>query len=166
MRALGDGETLEAILGGDRWLCSWHGPASVPDGKPHGAGGLCVTQAGDVVLITNDGERWDAPAGRPEPGETLEQTLRREVLEEACGRVVSARLLGFSKGHCVDGREAGLTLIRSLWRADVELMAWEPRFETKGRLIETPARTWEILRAANPYTAPLLRRWYEEAGLT
>jgi 8-oxo-dGTP pyrophosphatase MutT (NUDIX family) len=165
MRPLADGESIEAPIGGGTWLCSWHGPARAPEGTPHGAGGLCITSGGDVVLITNDGERWDAPAGRPEPGETLEQTLVREVMEEACARVTAARLLGYSRGACIAGAEAGLVLIRSLWWAEVEVLDWTPRFETKGRRIETAARAWDILRDANPHTAPLFGRWFVEAGL-
>jgi 8-oxo-dGTP pyrophosphatase MutT (NUDIX family) len=164
MRPLADGEIIDAVLGGDDWRCAWHGPEHVPDGTPHGAGAICVTERGEILLITMDGARWDAPAGRPEPGETLEQTMRRELMEEACARVASARLLGFSVGHCISGREQGLTLVRALWRADVEVLPWLPRFETTNRRIEPPARAWEIFRACNPHTAPLYRRWFEEAG--
>lgn len=165
VRALSDGEIIAADFGGGSWHVSWHGPRAMPEGTPHGAAALCVTRQGDVVLITGDGERWDAPGGRPEAGETLEETMRREVLEEACARVTGARLLGFSRGACVAGPEAGLTLIRSAWRADVELLDWSAKFETTARRIETPARAWEILRAANPATWRFHRRWFEEAGL-
>ncbi|WP_165959143.1 NUDIX domain-containing protein [Actinomadura sp. KC345] len=82
--------------GGQRWLVSWHPPPDPPAGTPHGAEGVCVTRGGDVVLISPDGVAWDLPAGRPEPGEDWEQTLRREMDEEACATVPAARLLGFT----------------------------------------------------------------------
>jgi hypothetical protein len=69
---------------GQGWLVSWHCASNPPDGTPHGAEGVCLTTAGDVVLVSQDGVRWSLPAGRPELGETWEDTLRREVLEEAC----------------------------------------------------------------------------------
>src|ERR1700674_3029740 len=77
--------------GGD-WLIAWHSPITVPAGKAHGAHGFCVTNDGGVVLISNDGERWGWPGGRPEGDESWEQTLRREILEETCAIVGDARL--------------------------------------------------------------------------
>ena len=76
-------------------------------GQPHGANAFCVTADGEVVLISSDGQRWGWPGGRPEPGESWEQTLRREIMEEACATVTRARLLGFVRGRCVSGREQG-----------------------------------------------------------
>jgi ADP-ribose pyrophosphatase YjhB (NUDIX family) len=77
------------------------------------------------------------PAGRPEEGESWEETLRREMLEEACAIVGRARLLGFSRGACVAGPEEGLVLVRSMWRAEVQLEPWEPRFEIPHRRVVT-----------------------------
>jgi 8-oxo-dGTP pyrophosphatase MutT (NUDIX family) len=111
---------------GQRWAVSWHPPACVPAGRPHGANALCVTGDDRVVLISPDGRRWGWPGGRPEEGEDREQTLRREVLEEACAEVVQAQLLGFTRSACLHGPEQGLVLIRSLWRAEVRLLGWNP----------------------------------------
>jgi hypothetical protein len=60
-----------------------------------------VTAFGRVAL---DGEEVSAPGN----GE-------REIMEEACARVTGARLLGFVRGRCADGREKGLVLVRSIW---------------------------------------------------
>ena len=108
--AAADGMQIPVQSGGQRWLVSWHPPLEPPDGTPHGAAGVCLTAAGGVVVISPDGVAWDLPAGRPEPGESWEQTLRREVDEEACAAVVEARLLGFTRGQCVSGPEKGLVL--------------------------------------------------------
>ena len=75
------------------WLVSWHDATSPPEGTPHGASGLCVTATGEIVITSADAVLWDLPGGRPEGEETWEQTLRREVLEEACATVKEARLL-------------------------------------------------------------------------
>lgn len=143
---------------------SWHPPPAPPDGTPHGAMGICMTPGGEIVLVSEDGQRWDLPAGRPEGNETWEQTLRREMLEEACATVVHARLLGFSRGECIEGPERGLVLVRSLWRADVKLAAWEPEFEIVHRRLVTPEQLQTDFVAGHPF-APIIRRAIAEAGL-
>lgn len=110
-----------------------------PDGTRHGSLGICVTGDGGIVLISQDGARWDLPAGRPEGDETWEETLRREMREEACATVVHARLLGFSRGACVAGSQAGRVIVRSLWRAEVELAPWKPQFEMSHRRVVAAA---------------------------
>ena len=145
------------------WLVSWHPPSDPPDGIPHGAEGVCVTPSGEVVLISPDGVVWDLPAGRPEPGETWEDTLRREMREEACATVVAARLLGFNRGECVAGPELGRVLVRSIWRADVELARWDPQFEIPHRRVVPPDAAWTEL-AGHPFAA-FIRRELLEAGL-
>jgi len=162
--APGDGEEFLARANGQIWSQSWHSPPTPPAGTPHGSLGICVTAQGDVVLVSEDGERWDLPAGRPEGNETWEQTLRREMIEEACATVVHARLLGFARGECVEGPERGLVLVRSFWRADVELAPWKPDFEIAHRRLVTPAELVSLLLAGNPF-APTLRRGLVEAGV-
>ncbi len=158
----GDGEELAIRTAGQDWIISWHPPEAVPDGTPHGAAGVCVTGSGEVVLISENGVDWDLPAGRPEGDETWEQTLRREMLEEACATVVDARLLGFCRGSCVAGHEAGLVLVRSFWRAQVVLDAWEPRFEIKHRRVVRASDAMPHL--PQPFL-PLFRRALKEAGV-
>jgi ADP-ribose pyrophosphatase YjhB (NUDIX family) len=146
------------------WLVAWHPPPDPPDGIPHGAEGVCVTPDGNVVLISPDGELWDLPAGRPEPGETWEDTLRREMLKEACATVVAARLLGFVRGECVAGAERGRVLVRSIWRADVELGPWRPLYEIPHRRVVAPADV-ESQLGAHPF-ARFIRRELAEAAVT
>lgn len=159
-----DGEAFALRAGGSFWALSWHGPGAAPDGTPHGANGLCVTADGDVVLISPDGRRWGWPGGRPEGEESWEQTLRREMLEEACATVREARLLGFCRSACLAGPERGLVLVRSIWRARVELLPWAPRFEIAFRRVvpaaQAMAEFWTEKGAK-----PVYRRAFQEAGL-
>jgi 8-oxo-dGTP pyrophosphatase MutT (NUDIX family) len=92
--AAADGEEIVLHRDNQEVLLTWHGPDAVPAGQRHGSAGICTVD-GNIVLITSDGARWDLPAGRPEGAETWEETLRREMLEEACARVIEGRLLGF-----------------------------------------------------------------------
>ena len=130
---LPDATEIEIVSRGNRWQQSWHPPTAVPHGKPNGAAGICVVESGELVIISNDEISWDFPAGRPEGEEDWEQTLRREVMEEACAEVTDATLLGFARGRCVEGPEAGRTLVRSIWLARVRLNDWLPQFEIQHR---------------------------------
>ena len=152
--------------GGQRWLVSWHPPPDPPAGTPHGAEGVCVTSGGDVVLISPDGVAWDLPAGRPEPGEDWEQTLHREMDEEACATVLAARLLGFTRGECLTGPERGRVLVRSVWRADVDLRPWEARFEITARRVVAPAEVEDALSLGSHPFAPFIRRELREAAVS
>lgn len=159
-----EGEPFWVSSNGGAWSVAWHSPACVPGGAPHGANAFCVTADDQVVLISNDGERWGWPGGRPEAGESWEQTLRREVLEEACAIVVSARLLGFCRAACFSGPEEGLMLVRSIWRADVDLLPWAPRFEIRHRRV-VPLRELLPHLWMEVGFEPLYRRALIEAGL-
>jgi ADP-ribose pyrophosphatase YjhB (NUDIX family) len=157
-----DGQELLIRAGGQDWLTSWHSPPHAPSGTPHGAAGICITASGGIVMISPDGIQWDLPAGRPEGDETWEQTLRREMREEACATLLEARLLGFSRGACIAGPQAGLVLVRSFWRAQVTLDAWNPQFEIPHRCIVPPA---QILSHLPPVFLPVFRRALSEAKI-
>jgi len=147
------------------WLVSWHGPDEAPMGKPHGAAGVCVGPEGQLVLISLDGRWWGFPAGRPEGDETNEETLRREMHEEACVEVLEARLLGYSRGECVKGHEHGLVLVRSFWRADVGINVWEPEFEIDHRRIISASEATRYVRDPEGAATRIHLRALVEAGL-
>jgi ADP-ribose pyrophosphatase YjhB (NUDIX family) len=161
--AAGDGEEILHQPNGEDWTVSWYTPPMSPDGTPHGATGLCLTGDGKIVLISEDGERWDLPGGRPEGNETLEETLRREILEEACATVTEARLLGFCRGTFVAGSQAGRVIVRSLWRAEVELGPWKPRFETVHRRLVVAADLLDHLSTTDGLARIVTRALVEAA---
>lgn len=158
-----DGVEFAVSSGGQDWRVGWFPPPDPPPGTPHGAAAVCVT-AGRVVLVSGDGERWGLPGGRPEPGESWADVLRREVWEEACATVTSCRLLGFSRGTCVRGHEAGLILVRSMWRAEVRLEAWEPRFEMTHRRVVPAAELFQHLTIDDGH-GRIFRRMVAEAAI-
>ena len=158
-----DGEEFSFHDYGQDWIGSWHSPLlSPPDGTPHGSAAVCLTAERNVVLVSEDGQYWGFPGGRPESDEDWRTTLEREMLEEACAVVEEATLLGFSKGICVKGHEEGLILVRALWRADVSLRPWKPCHETIHRILVPPDTAMEKIYI--PYGIhPIYQRWFYEA---
>ncbi|MDA0745552.1 MAG: NUDIX domain-containing protein [bacterium] len=144
-RAVREYEEFQVKTGGQDVLVTWFPPHDVPEGKRHGSGGICVTDNGEVVLATQDGKVWGFPAGRPEGNESWEETMRREVREEACVEVIDAKLLGFSRGECINGHEKGLVLVRSIWFANVQLLKWAAEHETVARKLVLPDQVLSIL---------------------
>jgi ADP-ribose pyrophosphatase YjhB (NUDIX family) len=126
------------------WRVTWHPPPDPPPGTEHGSSAVCVVGE-HAVLVSGDGQLWGLPGGRPEPGEDWMATLRREVREEACATVTGARLLGFTRGECLRGHEAGLVLVRAHWRAEVRLDPWQPRHEMVGRRLVPLAEAYESM---------------------
>src|ERR1700749_1451645 len=89
---------------GRRVTFTWFDPPFRPE-PPHSnqAYGICFTGTGMIVLgaCDVDGERyWNLLGGGVEPGETLEDCLVREVMEEGCARVVQSR---YPAGYCPAG---------------------------------------------------------------
>ena len=160
---LQDGEEIALWANGGDWIATWYPPDDEPSGQAHGATGICIATDG-LVLISPDGERWGFPGGRTEAGETWRDTLDREMLEEACATVVDARLLGFMWAECRTGHEKGLVLVRSTWRAEVELADWLPQFEVPHRRVvpisDLAAHLW-----MEEGFEPIYRRQLHEAGL-
>lgn len=148
-----------------RFWVAWHGPDTLPEGRPHGAAGICVSDGSDLALISHDGVHWGFPAGRPEGDETDRETLDREMWEEACARVRDARLLGYSRSECVDGSEKGVVLVRSYWLADVDIAPWEPQFEIRHRRIVPVTEARAQVRDPDVAATRISLRALAEVGL-
>ena len=160
---LQDAEEIEICSRGHRWLTSWHSPTEPPVGKKNGAAGLCLNKDGQLVVISTDESAWDFPAGRPEGDEEWEQTLRREMLEEACAVVTEARLLGFARGRRLEGDTIGPPLVRSIWFAQVDLLEWNPQFEVRFRRLVSPS---QAIKLVLPEYERLWARAFHEAGIS
>jgi ADP-ribose pyrophosphatase YjhB (NUDIX family) len=102
--------------------------------------GVCFTSSGKIVLVAGQQGKWALPGGHVEPGELLEQTLRREVLEEACASVRRAVYLGAQQVNDPDNPDGPRTYYQARFWARVELKRFRPQFErTQQTLVPPPA---------------------------
>jgi 8-oxo-dGTP diphosphatase len=69
---------------------------------------------------TNPG-RWEPPGGKVEPGELLDEALRREVFEETSLQVVVSRLLGAIEFELPTVKVACLIMGGRLMSGDIRL---------------------------------------------
>ncbi len=88
---------------GHRVTFTWFDPPFRPEPPCNQAYGICFTEAGTIVLGAwdgdGDGERyWNLLGGGVEPGDTLEDSLVRQVMEEVCARGVKSRYIGCQRG--------------------------------------------------------------------
>lgn len=160
----GNGAYFTAYINGQDCRVAWYPPSDPPPGTPHGAEAVCVADD-RIVVVSPDGQRWGLPGGRPERHEQWVDTMRREVSEEACAEVMDCRLLGFSRGVCVRGPEEGLVLVRSMWRAEVRLAPWDPRFEMAHRRLLPAEEAFQSL-AIPDGLGPFYRRLFAEAAIS
>jgi 8-oxo-dGTP pyrophosphatase MutT (NUDIX family) len=95
------------VAGGQRYRVAWFDPPfRPPPPETTQALGICFTPARTIVLVTWNGTEWSLPGGTVEPGETLEQTLVREVREEASARVPACEYIGCQRVTALEADEA------------------------------------------------------------
>jgi hypothetical protein len=120
------------------------------------------------VLISSSVRSHEATAPPTVPGGGGEVNPQDRVIFARPGRgrptVARAGLLGFTRGECVTGPERGRVLVRSVWRADVELRPWEARFEIADRRVVAPAAVEEALSLGTHPFAAIIRRELREAA--
>jgi 8-oxo-dGTP diphosphatase len=122
---------------GRRYRIAWFDPPFRPPlDEISQALGICFTGDHRIVLVTWNGADWSLPGGSPEPGETLEQALVREVREEACARVISSRYIGCQRVEELD--RARPTYYQARFWARVELDEFQPDHEMIARRLVAP----------------------------
>ena len=134
---------------------TWFDPPFRPE-PPHStqAYGICFTEDGMIVLGAGefDGRRYlNLLGGGVEPGETLEDCLAREVMEEGCARVVESRYIGCQRVDDPDHPTGPWRYYQTRFWARVELLRWDPQHEIDERRLVRPA---DFLRTLSWGSAP------------
>ena len=146
---------------GDQWYTvSWLPRPSGYEDVARQAIGFAVTGDGHGVIVRNrDGGEF-IPGGTREAGESLRETLERELREEACARVVDAELFGYLRA--ARRGPDGVTDIHygSRWWARVELDQWAPEWEMAERRLVPYT---DVLGELHAWRFPVNERWITEA---
>jgi 8-oxo-dGTP pyrophosphatase MutT (NUDIX family) len=125
----------EIKLDSGKWSLTWFPPDSMPEGKMNGSAGVCFTGEGKICLIKIKGVNyWEFPGGRPEQGETFLDTLKREVLEEACSEIQNQKLIGFLRTRQVEGT----VVVRAFYQSKIKVLDWNPIHEIEERIFCLP----------------------------
>jgi ADP-ribose pyrophosphatase YjhB (NUDIX family) len=97
--------------------------------------GVCFTSNGNIILV-NDGKSWLLPGGAPEGKETMEETLTREIREEACSKVLDYQYIGCIRNEHQQPVTKGCMPVfyKARFWARVIKERFNPQFEIKKRI--------------------------------
>ena len=100
------------------------------------------------MLIVKGGKTWTVPGGHPEAGETMEETLHREIMEEACTTLKDVNYLG-----AVEVVENGETYYQLRYTAHAnEVLPFKEEWETSEREFVTLDNLPEYIKWAKGVT--------------
>lgn len=104
--------------------------------------GICLDDNKNVLIIKGDPKwGWALPGGTPEPGETLRETLVRELQEEADVTVKDISFLGLQK---VENKEK--ILYQSRWLAKIDSVLPQTVDPAKGVILKRKFVPFKDLR--------------------
>ena len=142
---------------GRPWTATWLDPPFRPDPPDcNQAYGVCFDLTGKIVLVRTEVDHWNLPGGGVELGETLEETLVREVAEEACGRVLAQTYIGCQRIDDPENPLGRQRYYQSRFWARVELLPWQARFEVTECKLVDPAEFLSVLSWGHAPTASII----------
>ena len=103
---------------------AWREDAVIGNAKYTQVSGYVLNEQGQLLIVKNQ-NTWTIPGGHPEVGETKEETLKRELMEEACITLKDIHYLG-----AVEVVENGETYYQLRYTAKVnELLPFKQEWE-------------------------------------
>lgn len=140
-------QEAEKFLGGKvkpeerKWFVQIVKSESLP---PHAEVTAVATVAclGDKILFIRNKRGWDIPGGHVEEiDESIEQTAKRELLEEACAECGEFRLVGYMISDFYPDRETYIAILKT---EVTSLFNFSPQHETVERKLMSPKECKEF----------------------
>lgn len=76
----------------------------IPDSLKLKAHAVCLHQGKMLLVHHSEWNIWGIPGGTRDPGESIEETLKREILEETNCKMIDSRPIAYQKVVGVDGK--------------------------------------------------------------
>lgn len=101
-----------------------------------------VACLGDKIIFIRNSRGWDIPGGHvEETDKTIEQTAKRELLEETCAESVEFKLVGYMLSDFYPDRKTCIAIQRA---EVVSLNEFIPQHETIERRLMSPKKCREL----------------------
>lgn len=92
--------------------------------------GYCLDDNNRILIVRDEGG-WGFTGGHPEPGESPEETLRREVAEEACVSLGEPKFIGYLEVMDPKNELGDTHYIQLRYMADIKTVSdFKKEFET------------------------------------
>ncbi|MEM7032751.1 MAG: NUDIX hydrolase [Chloroflexota bacterium] len=123
--------------------------------------GICFASDYQILLISEDNRYWNLPGGTVEANETLAETLKREVWEEANADVLDYAYIGCQRIDDPEAPSGKRQYYQTRFWARIALQPFNPQFETIARKLIAPDQFLSTLSWGHVPIASLIL----EAGL-
>ncbi|HEX6976848.1 MAG TPA: NUDIX hydrolase [Patescibacteria group bacterium] len=119
--------TQKANWEGEKFVIEWIKTNSVKGLSPiTQVYGVCFNDKNEILIARKEGMgEWIIPGGHPEKDETIEETLKREMIEEADIKVKNIKVVGVQKVNPKDAPEKYYYQVRCVCLVD-ELLPQTP----------------------------------------
>lgn len=148
------------LIDGRSVTVTWFDPPFRPEPpNTNQAYGLCFALDGRIVIVGTHNQGvpyWNLPGGGVLEGESLEECLRREVLEEVCAQVLDSQYIGCQRVDEPDHPDGPLRYYQARFWARVNLLSWRPEHETFERRLVKPADFLDSLSWGSAQTAAII----------
>jgi ADP-ribose pyrophosphatase YjhB (NUDIX family) len=137
----------QASFAGRNLTLTWQETGEIPTNlNISQVSAFCLNDNNEILIIKNK-HGWGLPGGHPESGETIEESLRREIKEEADCSIKNFKLIGYveaadPQNDSVEGKK--YVQLRFLCRLD-KIAEFRAEFETSERQFVLPKQLPEYV---------------------